>query len=157
MNGCRDDFETAFARALGDLPGEARVSQMGFFRQHGSVTTLSHAIRVARASLRLARVLRLSVNERELVRGAMLHDYYLYDWHEPGHAGHATRHPLRAEGNALRDFDLSARERNIIVAHMWPFPPTRMPTCREAWLVCIADKYCSLVETLFLRMNRRKW
>ena len=119
--------------------------------QHGRVTTLAHVTRVARMSLKLARGLRLRVSEHELVRGAMLHDYYLYDWHEPSHERHATKHPLRAEANAMQDFDLTAKERNIIVSHMWPLPPTRVPASREAWLVCVADKWCSLQETLFMR------
>ena len=34
---------------------------------------------------------------------------------------------------------------------MWPLPPQRVPTSREALLVSLADKYCSLYETLFLR------
>lgn len=144
------EFETAFARTLGGLLHQARISQMAGFRQHGSATTLEHAVRVAKASLRLARALRIPVNETELVRGAVLHDYCLYDWHEPGHAGHATKHPLHARKNAEHDFELTAKERNIIASHMWPIPPTRVPLSREAWLVCVADKWCTLAEVGFI-------
>lgn len=144
-------FEDTFAQILGDLPYRARVPQMEGYVQHGSVSTLTHAISVAKTALRLAWAFRMEVSEAELVRGAMLHDYYLYDWHEPNHARHATKHPLRALANAERDFDLSAKEANIIAAHMWPLPPTRVPASREAWLVCASDKWCSLVETLFMR------
>lgn len=150
-SGDRAAFEVAFTRALGDLPRQARVPQMEGYVQHGSVSTLAHATSVAKTALRLAWAFRMEVSEAELVRGAMLHDYYLYDWHEPSHAGHATQHPLRAKENAERDFDLSAKEGNIIAAHMWPLPLTRVPASREAWLVCVADKWCSLAETLFMR------
>ena len=100
---------------------------------------------------RMARALRLRVSERELVRAALLHDYFLYDWHEPGHVGHATQHPVFALRNAREDFDLSPLEENVIASHMWPLPPTRVPRSREAVLVCVADKWCSLAETLLMR------
>lgn len=147
----QNNFDDVFEQALGPLLQEGRIPQMRQYMQHGSVSTYDHVLHVARTSLRLSRALLLDVSERELVRGAMLHDYYLYDWHNPASKGHATQHPLRAERNAIEDFDLTSKERNIISAHMWPLPPTRIPASREAWLVCAADKWCSLVETLFQR------
>ena len=148
----RDDmFEHEFEALASPLCSQGRIQELRGFTQHGRVSTYDHVMRVSRAALRLSRNLRMDISEQELVRGAMLHDYYLYDWHEPDHAGHATKHPLRALANAQEDFELTDRERNIIASHMWPLPPTRIPRCREAWLVCIADKWCSLKETLLMR------
>ena len=48
--------------------------------------------------------------------------------------------------NADRDFDLTDTERDIIKKHMFPLTVIP-PTCREGWIVCLADKYCSLYET----------
>ncbi|MDO4536820.1 MAG: HD domain-containing protein [Coriobacteriales bacterium] len=124
---------------------------MHTFVQHGNITTYAHVLRVARTALRWSEALHVRVSDSELVRGALLHDYYLYDWHEPNHTGHATKHPLFALHEAEIDFDLTQKERNIIAAHMWPLPPNRIPKSREAWLVCAADKWCSLQETLFMR------
>lgn len=134
-----------------ELARTGRVAEMGRYIQHGSVSTLEHVLRVADRALACSRKLGIRVSEDELIRGAILHDYYLYDWHDPNIKGHATKHPLRALKNAEEDFLLTDRERNIIAAHMWPLPPTRIPRCREAWLVCFADKWCSLEETLFMR------
>ncbi len=142
-----DEFDTL----IEELQSQGRIASLGEFTQHGSVTTFDHVVRVASLSLRIARKLRLRICEGELVRGALLHDYYLYDWHHCPNKGHALNHPVVAQRNAKRDFDLSARESNIIVSHMWPLPPTRVPRCREAWIVCAADKICSLQETLFMR------
>ena len=86
-----------------------------------------------------------------MVRAALLHDYFLYDWHEPGHTAHATMHPVLALRNALQDFELSDVEKNAIAAHMWPLPPGRVPKSREALLVSLADKRCSAVETIARR------
>ena len=143
--------EERFSRLVAEVAGAGRVPLMRECVQHGQVSTWEHCVRVAHASLAMARALRLRVSERELVRSALLHDYFLYDWHEPGHVGHATQHPVFALRNAHEDFDLSPLEKNAIASHMWPLPPTRVPRSREAVLVCVADKWCSLAETLLMR------
>lgn len=52
------------------------------FVQHGSITCYDHSLRVAEKSLELAEKCSAYIDERSLVRGALLHDYFLYDWHE---------------------------------------------------------------------------
>lgn len=60
------------------------------FVQHGSITCYDHSLRVAEKSLELAEKCSAYIDERSLVRGALLHDYFLYDWHEKdgGHRLH---------------------------------------------------------------------
>lgn len=117
--------------------------------QHGSVTVYAHSLRVAEASVWIASHLPLRIDEAALIRGALLHDYFLYNWHEKNrsHAWHGFRHPRVALENARADYQLSRREENIILRHMFPLTPIP-PACREAWIVCAADKYCALVETV---------
>ena len=136
---------------VAEMENAARVPVMRECIQHGQVTTWQHCVRVARAAVSLGEALHLHVSQRELVRAALLHDYFLYDWHEPGHTKHATMHPVFALQNAREDFELTPLEENAIAAHMWPLPPGRVPASREAWLICAADKWCSLGETLFMR------
>jgi hypothetical protein len=83
------------------------------------------------------------------VRGALLHDYFLYDWHEKdgGHRLHGFRHPAFALYNASKDFSLNRKERNIIARHMFPLT-VLPPRCLEAWIVCFVDKYCAFSETM---------
>lgn len=141
----------SFSEKAEELCAQGRIAEMHKFTQHGSVSTHAHVLRVARTAWGWAHALRLPISDDELLRGAVLHDYYLYDWHDPVNKGHATQHPLRALRNAEADFELTDKERNIISAHMWPLPPSRIPKTREAWLVCFADKWCSLVETFCMR------
>ena len=110
---------------------------------------LHHGVKVACFSLFLANKLHLTVDVRALLRGALLHDYFLYDWHEKnaGHRFHGFTHPGTALKNAQEDFRLTPVEQNIIARHMFPLCPIP-PRCREAWLVCVADKYCALLETV---------
>ena len=49
--------------------------------QHGTVSVMEHSIAVAQCALSISEKLPFSFCERELVRGALLHDYFLYDWH----------------------------------------------------------------------------
>ena len=90
------------------------------------------------------------MNEKALVKGALLHDYFLYDWHEKrkGHHFHGFTHPGTALKNAEKEYELGDIERNIISRHMFPLTVVP-PMCREAWLVCLADKYCAVKETFY--------
>ncbi len=140
-----------FRQMVRELAMDDRVQKMKTFPQHGSVSTYGHCLRVAFLSYRIARRFGICIDEEAMVRGALLHDYYLYDWHEPGHTRHAAGHAAAAAENARRDFDIGDREFDIIRSHMWPISPGDYPGSREALIVCAADKLCTLEETLFMR------
>ena len=141
-----------------DLP-ETVTSMISFaisaiqdsFIQHGDTSVYSHCVAVAYVSLWFSYRLHLSVSKQSLLMGAFLHDYFLYDWHEndPSHRLHGFTHPKRALINATADWNLSDRTQNIILRHMFPLTPVP-PACREAWLVCLADKVCALAETFHM-------
>ena len=120
--------------------------------QHGDTTVLLHCLAVTYFSLKLAGALRLRCDRKSLFRGAMLHDYFLYDWHDPdpSHRLHGFHHAEKALRNARADFALTETEEDIIAHHMFPLNAVP-PRSREAVLVCLVDKGCSLYETLFRR------
>ena len=138
---------------LRELEQEPALQEMKRYIQHGRVTTYAHCRRVARTCYILNQRLRLGADRRALVRAAMLHDFYLYDWHErdASHKWHGFRHADAAVRNARRYFSVGDVEREAISCHMWPLNLSRLPRRREAWILCLADKYCSLAETLFHR------
>lgn len=120
--------------------------------QHGTMTVNDHCMSVARYSLILNKKLGLRCNQRDLIRGSLLHDYFLYDWHDKAYLSqrkrlHGFHHPRTALQNASKEYQLTDIQRDIIIKHMWPLSIIP-PTCREAWVVTGADKYCSLMETL---------
>ena len=140
------------AACIAELGREAPLEDMDRYIQHGDTSCLRHCVAVAYLAYRLSRRLCPRCDARSLIRGAMLHDFFLYDWHEKdaGHSLHGFTHPAAALRNAERFVALTPVERNIIRRHMWPLTPVP-PLCREAWLVCLADKICSLRETARLR------
>ncbi len=127
--------------------------------QHGRISVKEHSIQVARLSVALSELLGIEHSRRDLVRGALLHDYFLYDWHdvdkENPHRLHGFYHPARALKNAEAEYELTGRQREIIIKHMWPLT-IKPPMCREAWVVTAADKYCSFLETIHLQKGHRR-
>ena len=146
------ELHREIVKEAGDILKSKNFARTSQFVQHGSMTVKNHSMNVAKYSLAISKKLPIEVNRRELIRGALLHDYFLYDWHidskENTHRRlHGFYHPGIALRNANREYPLTKREQDIIKKHMWPLTIVP-PMCREAWIVTVADKYCSLLETL---------
>ena len=125
--------------------------------QHGDTSVYKHCLSVADMSLKLAKGLHIDYNEETLVRGALLHDYFLYDWHvfDKSHRLHGFFHAEKALKNAERDFELNDVERDMIWTHMFPMNITRIPKHRESVILCVADKIVSTRE-VFKRTKHDK-
>lgn len=128
--------------------------------QHGNVTTFEQSVRVACLAVWMADRAHLwyRVDLKSLIRAALLHDYFLYDWHDwdnGEHQWHGFTHGHAALVNALKDFKLNDIERNSIENHMFPMtlvPPRYI----EGYLVTLADKCSATAETFSLdRFNKR--
>lgn len=142
-------------KLLNGLDTTKEASLMKQYIQHGCISTYDHVISVVRLSFYINRRFHLGAVDSELVRGAFLHDFYLYDWHENGYPGrlHGLHHPAIALKNAVERYPLTPVERNIIESHMWPLTPLAFPKCRAAAIVCLADKICSSYETVIRKRS----
>lgn len=80
-------------------------------------------------------------------RGGLLHDLYLYNSKDKSaHPGwQCFDHPRAAAKNAQALTDLSPKEKNIILSHMWPLGGA-LPRSPEAWLVDLVDTICAGLE-----------
>lgn len=137
---------TLLVKMVREISRGSRFTQTDNYIQHGNTTCLRHTLAVAYYSVAIAKLLGIRFKRRDLIRGALLHDYFLYDWHTSKNRLHGFTHPTCALKNAAEDFELTDTEKNIIVRHMFPLTPIP-PVTREGWIVCAADKWCSLCET----------
>ena len=133
-----DEEFLEIARSLLELPAVARLSE---YNHHNGKTRLDHVKEVAWISFAWGK--RFSLDCRSMVRGALLHDLFFYDWLCEGPRLHGLRHPAIALGNAHKITTLSRKEEDIIKKHMWPL--TLVPPCyAESLIVCMVDTFCSI-------------
>lgn len=143
-----------FRSVLESTRRSSRFDESRKFIQHGNTSVRTHCINVAQTAYYISHRFGISVNEEALIRGALLHDYFLYDWHEkiPRNSIHGFTHPGTALSEASKDFVLSETERDMIKHHMFPLTPVP-PRSREGAILCLADKLCAIRETLETRIG----
>jgi len=112
--------------------------------QHGQTSVFEHSVSVATMAVKISKKFK-HIDTKSLVRGALLHDYFLYDWHDKSHRLHGFTHANTALINASRDFKLNKIEKNIIKRHMFPLNIIP-PRYKESFIVCLADKICAVKE-----------
>lgn len=126
------------------------------YLQHGLINLYRHLINVGYNSYLYAKK-RKRYRLNEMVIGALLHDYYLYDWHNKyAHKRlHGFHHPKTAVKNSIRDFNIGKLEQDIIRNHMWPITLFHFPKSKEAFVVDIIDKLCAHYEFKLTRKIKR--
>ncbi len=137
-----------FSSCFEKIAKETELLKSDKFIQHGDTSCLWHSIAVAYYSYCFFNTFKLKCDEKSLLYGALLHDYFLYDWHEndKSHNLHGFRHPKTALKNAQQHYELNAIEIDIIKNHMFPLTLTP-PHHKESIMVSIFDKICSTYET----------
>ena len=132
-----------------DILFSKSYQELHSFIKHGNTSTFTHCVMVTYFSLLKMIKKNKKFDERSLVRGGLLHDYYLYDWHDKEVNRprlHGFHHPFIALKNAKRGYDINTLEEQIIKRHMFPLtivPPIK----KEARIISLKDKKCSLKET----------
>lgn len=146
MVGLDDDFKK-IAEPI--ITTENYIKQRALI-QHGKISVYAHQLDVAYRCYKYAKK-HPSLKMKELVRAALLHDYFLYDWHDkkkfPRKGLHGFTHPKSSALNAIRDYDITPFEAKLIRSHMFPLTLFHIPTSKEAWVLTIMDKKCALIET----------
>ena len=128
-----------------DILCEVKFRNSDKSTQHGKTSVMDHSISVAYVSVKLAQFSHLRYDFSALVRGALLHDYFCYDWHDHEKPHHSVRHADTACKNAAETFAITPIEANMIQRHMFPLN-LKPPRYREGIILCIADKLCATSE-----------
>ena len=140
-----------------DILQSKPFKRMDNFIQHGTTTTLKHCLNVSYVSYKICKT--LGFDYVSAARAGLLHDLFLYDWHEcakkTGNHFHGFTHPRVALNNAKKYYDLNKVEEDIIVKHMWPLTVIP-PKYKEGYVVMYADKYCGFLETVN-RFKNKSW
>lgn len=148
-----EENKELFREIYREVRSNSRFEECGLYMHHGDTSIKKHVITVTLLALNLSEKFNIKVNKRYLIRGALLHDYFLYDWHDKKLKElHGFHHSAQALREAMKDFKLSEEEKDIIRHHMFPLTYGR-PRSKEALLVCIADKICAWGETIDGRLR----
>lgn len=135
-----------YAAIVAPLLAHDDVQSMHSFRHHDR-TALTHSLSVSTLSFSLAR--RMGLDSVSVARGALLHDFFLYDRRADKTRFHLNRHAKVALANARARFSLNPVEQDIILAHMWPVGRP-FYTYRESALVSFVDKLVSTREVILM-------
>lgn len=159
--GSRKNLEMhPFYDIVADLLQTEEVQQLRAFRHHIQTTRLQHSINVSYYNYKICRL--LGWNAVSAARAGLLHDLFFYDRKQyvraAGESFHNARHPRMACAAADALVPLTRLEKDMILKHMWPATPLRLPRYRETLVIVMVDKYCALLEVtlpLLARLFRR--
>lgn len=137
-----------FYDLISDIIRSDEFRQMKHHRHHVKSNARDHSIKVAFLCYQYHKKFSPDINLREFVRGALLHDYYLYDWHDrtPDTRFHLVAHPHRAWRNVVHHYpDLTRIQRDMILHHMFPLTPIP-PTTKAGWALWFYDKVAAISD-----------
>lgn len=157
----RKSFEPEYYEVIREIEEHEEFLKLKEYFHHNS-SIYAHVQDVAYLSYRICKFLKL--DHHSAARGALLHDFFLYDWRNhdvpdlPRHKYHGIAHPAIALANARKHFSINEIEADIIRKHMWPLTLVP-PKYKESFIVSFADKYLSSKEFINeykKRINRRR-
>jgi len=144
----RKPVESEFYEIINDIYEHDEFLKLKEHYHHNS-SIYEHVMDVAYFSYKACKVLKLDYHSA--ARGALLHDFFLYDWRNhdvpdlPVDKFHGIEHPKIALTNAEKHFILNDIEKDIVVKHMWPLTLVP-PKYKESFIVSFADKYLASKE-----------
>ena len=143
-----------FKEIIKDITENSNVTALKDHIQHINSSRYAHCEEVALYTFLICKKLKLDYISA--TRGAMLHDFYFYNWRNKHVEGqkkfHLFRHPRIALENALDIFDLNDMEKDIIIKHMWPVT-IAIPKYKETFILSLVDKYFAIAEAFIKIKN----
>lgn len=136
---------------------DEKILRMKDISMHRGSNCYEHSFKVAKKAIKKS-LNRKDVNLEVVLLGAILHDYYLYDWRKDRSKlkKHGKNHPEIAINNATKDFDISEDVKKVIKSHMWPINIKDYPKSKEAKIVSISDKAVTIGESFTSKKYKQK-
>ena len=116
------------------------------FQKHHGITRYDHSMNVAYITYVVTKNLKL--NYKEATFAALIHDFFNDEVKDENGYKRLVDHPKHALKNAMRYFELTDLQKDIIAKHMFPVTLTP-PKYKESVLVSLIDKYSSINERVY--------
>lgn len=116
------------------------------FQRHHGITRYDHSMNVAYITYVVTKNLKL--NYKEATFAALIHDFFNDEVKDENGYKRLVDHPKHALKNAMRYFELTDLQKDIIAKHMFPVTLTP-PKYKESVLVSLIDKYSSINERVY--------
>lgn len=149
----KEKLENLYQSFLND----EKILRMKDISMHRGSNCYIHSFKVAKKAIKKS-INKKNINLEVVLIGAILHDYYLYDWRQDKSKlkKHAKNHPGIAINNAINDFDISDDVKNVIKTHMWPINIKAFPNTKEAKIVSLSDKAVTIRESMTTKKHKQK-
>ena len=151
----KENLENIYQTFLND----EKILRMKEISMHRGSNCYEHSFKVAKRAIKKSlRSAKKNLNLEVIMIGAILHDYYLYDWRKDRSKlkKHGKNHPGIAIENAVRDFDISEEIKKVIETHMWPLNIKAFPNTKEARIVSLSDKAVTIGESFTTKKYKQK-
>ena len=153
MSSHKEDLE--FMEIISSILENENFNKIKGYEHHG-ITRFDHSLKVSYYSYKIAK--KLGLNYDEVARGGLLHDFF----YSPDERDTKERllstfsHPKKAVITAKDNFQLSAKEEDMIRAHMFPVN-VAVPKYLESWVVNLVDKSVAIGEVVSLLKSKMSY
>lgn len=141
--------EIEYYECIKSLLNSKVVMEMREYMHHGETSCFEHCVNVSYANYKVCKL--LGLDYRSAARAGLLHDLFLYDWHKDESRKmlekHGFTHSKTALKNAKKNFYLNAKEKDMILKHMWPLN-IALPLYKESYIITFTDKFCCIMEVV---------
>lgn len=111
---------------------------------HHGISRFDHSIKVSYKAYKFAK--KYDFNYQDVAIGGLLHDFFITEKVKSKDKFILTfTHSKKALKNANEIFNITEKQKNIILCHMFPLG-TNLPRHTESWIVSLFDKRVALIE-----------
>ncbi len=144
--------DNKYMSLVDDILSNTEYQKLKEYKHHGD-NRMNHCIRVSYYSYLVAK--KFNLDYIKTARAGLLHDFFLVNNQEVSIFERIKVlfiHPRIACSNSKKYFELSKKEENIILSHMFPFFYI-FPNCMESLLVNFVDNVMAIYERYFTIKN----
>lgn len=133
----------SFESIAKDIINTDKFNELKKEKHHG-LTRYIHVMRVSKFTYKISKFLHFDYVSA--TKAALLHDYFTEsDFNGIKGIKKGIVHPMLACENAMKDFELTEKEKNAIVSHMFPLGKN-IPKYKESWILTLVDKGVATYE-----------